>query len=95
MCEINNNHIVTSLFHHKTKQHRTSLSWTEQHCGTIDDCGLMETVCGFCLLAVVEIHWLIWTIWLYDPQIINKKTNNKIKLLKKKGIFLLKPPTRE
>lgn len=37
LSELNNNHIVTSQFHHKTKQHQTSLNWTEQHCGpTID-----------------------------------------------------------
>lgn len=37
LSEINNNHIVTSLFHHKTKQHQTSLNWTEQHRGSTID----------------------------------------------------------
>lgn len=42
-CEINNNHRVTALFHHKTKQHRTSLKWTEQHCRPSIDSEQRET----------------------------------------------------
>lgn len=70
-CEINNNYTVTSPFHHKTKQHRTSLNWTEQHCGSTMEFEWMR--------SFVVVHWLIWTLkhlalW---PQVI--KNNQTVK----------------
>ena len=64
LCEINNNHIVTSPFHYKTKQHRTSLDWPSN---TVD----RRLRSDRNTLWDWFVRWLIgklW-IWLHDFQI--------------------------
>lgn len=81
MCEINNNHTVTPLFHHKTKQHRTPLNWTEQHCGSTIDLKQLRSnrkFVGFICCRSSLAHWDNFASW---PRIvliiIIKKNFNK------------------